>query len=191
MLGVLGVDTRPILAGAGILGLGVGLGAQSLVTDVVSGFFILFENQYLVGDYVQIGEAVGMVEGVSIRLTQVRDGHGKLYIIPNGQIKGVVNYSKGFVNAVVDVRMPTGSDLEGVFRSLAEAGRRLRKEHGNVVLAETHVQGLVDLGTDVMTVRAVTKVQPGTHGAMQSEYRRLLKQVFDQQRLPEKARVAA
>src|SRR5207245_8574877 len=72
MLGVIGVDTRPILAGAGILGLAVGLGAQSLVTDVVSGFFILFENQYLVGDYVQIGDAVGTVEGVSIRMTQVR-----------------------------------------------------------------------------------------------------------------------
>src|SRR5207249_3958992 len=95
MLGVLGLDTRPILAGAGILGLGVGLGAQSLVTDVVSGFFILFENQYLVGDFVEIGEAAGVVEAVGIRVTQVRDSHGKLHIIPNGQIKAVVNFSKG------------------------------------------------------------------------------------------------
>jgi small conductance mechanosensitive channel len=192
MLGMLGVNTAPILAGAGILGLAVGLGAQNLVTDVVSGFFILFENQYLVGDYVQIGDAVGLVEGVSIRLTQVRDGHGKLYIIPNGQIKGVVNYSKGFVNAVVDVRVPTGADLESTFRALAEAGRRLQQAHPKTVLAETHVQGLVELGTDVMTVRAVTKVQPGTHGAMQSEYRRMLKQVLDQQKtLPERPRLAA
>jgi small conductance mechanosensitive channel len=175
MLGVLGLDTRPILAGAGILGLAVGLGAQSLVTDVVSGFFILFENQFLVGDYVQIGDAVGTVEAVSIRLTQVRDGHGKLFIIPNGQIKGVVNYSKGFVNAVVDVRVPAGSDLEDVFQCMVEAGRRLQAEYPDGVLAETEVHGLVDLGTDVMTVRAVTRVQPGTHGAMQSEYRRMLK----------------
>lgn len=175
MLGVLGVDTRPILAGAGILGLAVGLGAQSLVTDVVSGFFILFENQYLVGDYVHIGDAVGTVEAVSIRLTQIRDGHGKLYIIPNGQIKTVVNYSKGFVNAVVDVRVPAGSDLEDIFRRMADAGRYLQEMYPERVLAQTHVQGLVDLGTDVMTVRAVTKVQPGTHGEMQSEYRRLLK----------------
>jgi small-conductance mechanosensitive channel len=180
MLGVLGVDTRPILAGAGILGLAVGLGAQSLVTDVVSGFFILFETQYLVGDYVQIGDATGMVEEVGIRLTQVRDGHGKLHIIPNGQIKGVVNYSKGFVNAVVDVKVPAGTDLENVFRAMAEAGRRLREAHQEV-LADTEIQGLVDLGTSDMTVRAVTKVMPGTHGIMQSEYRRLLKQVFDQE----------
>ncbi len=192
MLGILGVNTAPILAGAGILGLAVGLGAQNLVTDVVSGFFILFENQYLVGDYVQIGDAVGVVEGVSIRLTQVRDGHGKLYIIPNGQIKGVVNYSKGFVNAVVDVKMPAGTDLEYIFRSLAEAGRRLQTTHPKTVLAETHVQGLVELGTDAMTVRAVTKVQPGTHGAMQSEYRRMLKLVLDQQKTaPERTRLAA
>lgn len=191
MLGVLGVDTRPILAGAGILGLAVGLGAQNLVTDVVSGFFILFENQYLVGDYVQIGEAIGTVEGVSVRLTQVRDGHGKLYIIPNGQIKSVVNYSKGFVNAVVDVKVPSGSDLDNVFRNMADAGRRLQQAHREVVLAETHVHGLVDLGTEMMTVRAVTKVQPGAHGQMQSEYRRMLKQVFDQQRQLERPRVAA
>src|SRR5262249_36363405 len=99
MLGVLHIETGPILAGAGILGLAAGLGAQSLITDVVSGFFILFENQYLVGDYVKIGDSAGRVEAVGIRNTQVRDDQGRLHIIPNGQIKGVINYSKGYVNA--------------------------------------------------------------------------------------------
>jgi small conductance mechanosensitive channel len=179
MLDVFHVNTGPILAGAGILGLGVGLGAQSLVTDVVSGFFILFEGQYFVGDYVQIGDATGTVEAVGIRVTQIRDGQGKLYIIPNGQIKAVVNYSKGYVNAVVDVRVPSGTDLEGLFRVMTEAGRRLRQARKEV-LAETQIHGLVELGTSEMTVRAVTKVQPGTHVPMQNEYRRLLKQVFDQ-----------
>lgn len=179
MLEVLGINTLPILTAAGILGLAVGLGAQSLVTDLVSGFFILFEGQYLVGDYVQIGEAAGMVESVGIRLTQVRDLHGKLYLIPNGQIKGVVNYSKGYVNAVVDLKVPAGSDLEGIFRSMTEAGRRLRQTRKEV-LADTEILGLVDLGTSDMTVRAVTRVQPGTHGIMQNEYRRLLKMALDQ-----------
>ena len=123
----------PILAGAGILGLGVGLGAQSLVTDVVSGFFILFETQYLVGDHVQIGDAIGLVEAVSIRVTHVRDARGKLYIIPNGQIKGVINYSKGYINAVVDVKVPTGSDLEATFRRMIEAGRRLKEAHAEIL----------------------------------------------------------
>jgi small conductance mechanosensitive channel len=179
MLGELGFDTKPILAAAGIIGLAVGLGAQNLVSDVVSGFFILFENQYLVGDYVQIGDASGIVEAVGIRVTQIRDGQGKVYIIPNGQIKGVVSYSKGHVNAVVDLKVPTGTEVEGVFRAMAEAGRRLRQAHREV-LADTQIHGLVDLGTSDMTVRAVTKVRPGTHAAMQNEYRRLLKQVLDQ-----------
>jgi small conductance mechanosensitive channel len=179
ILGVLGVDTGPILAGAGILGLAVGLGAQNLVTDLVSGFFILFESQFLVGDYVEIGEARGLVEAVGIRLTQVRDGRGKLYLIPNGQIKGVVNYSKGYVNAVVDVRAASGSDLEMIMRAMTEAGRRLRQTR-HEVLADTLIQGLVELGASEMTVRAVTKVRPGTHEAVENEYRRLLKQVFDQ-----------
>jgi small conductance mechanosensitive channel len=188
MLGVLGVNTTPILAGAGILGLAVGLGAQNLVTDVVSGFFILFEGQFLVGDFVQIGDAAGTVEAVGIRLTQIRDGQGRLYIIPNGQIKAVVNYSKSYVNALVDLRFPSGADLEGIFRSMAEAGRRLRQARKEV-LADTEIQGLVELGTSEMTIRAVTKVHPGTHVAMQNEYRRLLKQVLDQS--PQRAAKAA
>jgi moderate conductance mechanosensitive channel len=179
MLGELGLNTTPILAGAGILGLAVGLGAQSLVTDVVSGFFILFEGQFLVGDFVQIGDAAGTVEAVGIRLTQIRDGQGRLYIIPNGQIKGVVSYSKGYVNAVVDLRFPAGSDLEGIFRAMTDAGRRL-KQARKEVLADTEVQGIVELGTSEMTIRAVTKVHPGTHVSMQNEYRRLLKQTLDQ-----------
>jgi small conductance mechanosensitive channel len=181
MLGVVGIDTTPILAGAGIIGLAAGLGAQSLVTDVVSGFFILFENQYLVGDMVKIGEAEGRVEAVSIRHTQVRDEQGKLYIIPNGQIKSVINYSKGFINAVVDIKVPASHSLEQIARDLAEAGRRLRQARREV-LGETIVQGLVELTPSDMTVRAVTRVQPGKHQLMQSEFRRMLKTVLDERR---------
>lgn len=188
MMGELGMQTTPILAAASILGLAVGLGAQNLVTDLVSGFFILFEGQYLVGDFVHIGEAHGVVEGVGIRLTQIRDGQGKLHIIPNGQIKSVVNFSKGYVNAVVDVKAASGSDLETIFRAMTEAGRRLRQLHQEV-LADTQIQGLVELGAAEMTVRASTKVRPGSHDAMANEYRRLLKQVFDEK--PGVSRVAA
>jgi moderate conductance mechanosensitive channel len=181
MLHALDLDqyATPILAGAGVVGLAVGLGAQSLVTDVVSGFFILFEAQYLVGDFVQIREATGIVEAVGIRVTQIRDSRGKLHLIPNGQIKGVVNYSKGYINAVVDVKLPSGSDLEATFRMMAEAGRRLKEKHAEV-LAETEILGLIELGTSDMTIRAVTKAEPGTHEAMENEYRRLLKIVFDE-----------
>ena len=179
MFGELGGDTSIILAGASFLGLAIGLGAQSLVGDLVSGFFILFENQYLVGDVVQIGDACGRVELIAIRHTQIRDEQGKLYIVPNGQIKSVINYSKGYVNAVVDIKVSTNVSVEQVTRDMAEAGKRLRSLRREV-LADTIVKGLVDLTPGEMTIRAVTKVMPGTHGPMQSEYRRLLKEVFDQ-----------
>lgn len=179
MMGTMGFSTQPILAGAGILGLACGLGAQSLITDVVSGFFILFENQYLVGDIVQICDAQGRVEAVSIRHTQVRDEQGKLYIIPNGQIKSVINFSKGYVNAVVDIKVSTQTPVDQVMHDMAEAGRRLRQSRREV-LAETIVKGLVDLTPSDMIIRAVTRVQPGTHWLMQNEYRRLLKAVFDE-----------
>lgn len=190
MLHVFQIDTTPILASVSVIGLAIGLGAQSLVNDVVSGFFILFESQYLVGDFVQIGDATGVVEAVDIRVTHIRDGQGKVYIIPNGQIKGVVSYSKAFVNAVVDLTVPAGTDLESVFRSMAEAGRQLRQAHREV-LADTHITGLVNLSTTEMTIRAVTKVRPGTHIAMQNDYRRLLKQIMDQKTAAASARPAA
>ena len=190
-LGVLGVNTGPILAGAGLLGLAVGLGAQSLVTDVVSGFFILFEEQYLVGDHVKIGEASGRVEVVGIRHTQVRDAEGRLHIIPNGQIKGVVNASRGYSNAVVELRLPADADLDGVLEAMREAGRRLRRQHRDDVLADTEVQGLADLTPAEMTVRAVTRARPGGHGVVGNEYRRLLREVLEERRVFGPSRRAA
>jgi small-conductance mechanosensitive channel len=190
MLHVLGLDTTPLMAGAGILGLGVGMGAQSLVTDVVSGFFILFENQFLVGDYVNINDAAGTVEEVSIRVTKIRDGQGKLHIIPNGQIKAVISYSKGYVNAVVDVKLPAGGDLEGLIRSMKEAGRRMKAQRREV-LADTEIHGLVEWAGADMTIRAVTRVEPGTHGIIQSEYRRMLKQVLEEKPAAQQPALAA
>ena len=179
MLMVFGFPAEPILAGAGIIGLAVGLGAQSLVTDVVSGLFILFENQFLVGDFVEIGTARGIVEAVEVRHTQIRDEQGKLHIIPNGQIKEVINLSKGFIFAIVDVKVPTGHELEVYLRAMTEAGRQLRQQRSEV-LAETTIQGLVGLTLQETTIRAVTKVQPGSHQQMENEFRRLLKGILDQ-----------
>ena len=179
MLRVFEIDTTPILAGAGVVGLAVGLGAQNFVADVVAGFFILFENQFLVGDLVQIGDAMGKIEAINIRTTHIRDESGKLVIIPNGQIKTVVNFSKGYVNAVVDIKVPTSTNLDQVMRDMAEAGKRLR-ERRREVIGETAIKGLVELTQNDMVIRAVTKVQPGAHLAMQQEYRKILKEVFDE-----------
>jgi small conductance mechanosensitive channel len=190
ILDVIGINTTPFLAVAGFLGLAVGLGAQNLVSDLVSGFFILFENQFLVGDYIRVGDAAGRVEAVGIRVTQIRDEQGKLHIIPNGQIKGIISYSKGYVNAVVDLKVSSGTNLEEIFRAMAEAGRRLRQKHHEVI-ADTQIHGLIELNTSDMTIRAVTKLKPGTHGAMQNEYRRILKEVMDQNNAVNRPAMAA
>ena len=190
MLYIFGFPPGPILAGAGIIGLAVGLGAQSLVTDVVSGLFILFENQYLVGDFVEIGASKGVVEVIAVRHTQIRDDQGKLHIIPNGQIKSVINLSKGFIYAIVDINVPSGHDLEAYLRAMTEAGRQLRKSHPEV-LAETVIQGLVGLTLKETTVRAVTKVKPGSHQKMENEYRRILKGILDHLGDVSKERLAA
>lgn len=177
VLRTLEIDIMPLLAAVSILGLAIGLGAQSLVQDVVSGFFILFEGQYLVGDAVQVGDAQGMVEAVSIRVTHIRDYKGRLFIIPNGQIKTVVSLSKDYVNAVVDLQVSTSADLENIFWAMTEAGQRLRRANTEVLEA-TVISGVVDMGAEKMTVRAITRVEPGSHGRMENEYRRVLKQVL-------------
>lgn len=179
MLKVMGFPTEPILAGAGIIGLAVGLGAQSLVTDVVSGLFILFENQFLVGDYVEIGGARGLVEAVAVRHTQIRDDQGKLHIIPNGQIKSVVNYSKGFLFATVEVKVPAGADVNLYLKAMADVGRHMRRTYAEV-LADTTIQGIIGASLAETTIKAVTKVKPGAHQQLENEYRRLLKGVLEQ-----------
>ena len=126
MLSALGFNPMPFLAGAGILGLVIGFGAQSLIDDVVSGFFILLENMYLVGDTIEVGAARGVVEAIDFRTTKIRDGDGRLHVIRNGAIKPVVNYSKDYTMAVVPVEVAYDVDLRGVFGTLRQAGERLR-----------------------------------------------------------------
>ena len=172
ILDQLGAETQPILAGAGILGLACGLGAQSLITDVVSGLFILFENQYLVGDYVEIGTAKGVVESVAVRHTEIRDEQGKLHLIPNGQIKEVVNYSKGYINAVIDFRLPSGGDLQGLLRAMSVAATSIRARPD--VLADPEIQGIVEMTLAEMTIRATIKVRPGARTAVEAKFRELL-----------------
>lgn len=189
MLETFEINIMPILAGVSIVGLTVGMGAQSMVTDIVSGFFILFEGQYLVGDIVEIGEAGGTVEQVGVRVTHIRDDQGKLHIIPNGQIKKVVSFSKGYVNAVVDLKVSTSADLESIFHAMTEAGARLRRTCTEV-LEPTTIHGLVTLDATQMTLRAVTRVEPGSHDRMENEYRRLLKQTLDAEGQPSLPRAA-
>lgn len=177
MMDVWGQDTKWLLASAGILGLAVGLGAQNLVTDIVSGFFILFEGQFLVGDSVEICGAKGIVEVIAVRHTQVRDEQGHLHIIPNGQIKQVVNHSKGYLNVVMDVQTSLSADVESVLRAMTEAGRTLHNSY-DAVLAVPVVHGVVGKNLSEITIRAVTRVRPGFQATIEQEYRRLVEQAL-------------
>lgn len=178
-LKTVGIDPLPILAGAGVVGLAVGLGAQSLVNDVLSGFFILFENYYLVGDYIRAGDAEGIVEAIDIRTTRVRDGRGQVHILRNGQIDKVVNCSKGYALAVIDVGVAYESNLDEVYQVLEELGRELAETDSDV-LELTQVQGVESFGESEVVLRTVTKVLPGKHKAVERRLRKKIKDRFDE-----------
>jgi small conductance mechanosensitive channel len=178
VLNALGFDVMPFLAGAGILGLVVGFGAQSMINDVVSGFFILFENIYLVGDLIEVGSARGTVEAIEFRTTKIRDGEGRLHIIRNGDMKPVVNYSRDYGVAVVAVDVSYDADLQRVFRALREAGAVLRSRHPDV-LADTVIDGITGFGPSALTIRTSTRVRPGRHEMVAATLRLMLKEAFD------------
>src|SRR5262245_42209294 len=138
VLAALGFNPMPFLAGAGVLGLVIGFGAQSLINDVVSGFFILFENIYLVGDSIEAAGARGVVEAIEFRTTKIRDIGGRLHIVRNGDVKQVINYSKDYTIAIVPVDVSYDADLRSVFSILREAGYRLHRENADV-LADTEI----------------------------------------------------
>ncbi len=178
ILKVFGINPTPILAGAGIAGLAVGLGAQNLIDDMVSGFFILFEEHYLVGDFIQIGDAKGIVESIDLRTTRIRDNAGRHHIIRNGQIIDLVHYSKEYTNAVVEVGVAYESDLNGVFDVIKSTGEELKAEN-EMVLEATQVKGLDNFGESELLIRTVTRVKPGCHLQVERDLRKRIKDAFD------------
>lgn len=178
ILKVFGIDPTPILAGAGIAGLAVGLGAQNLINDMVSGFFILFEEHFLVGDFVRIEEAEGWVESIDLRTTRIRDNAGRHHIIRNGQINDLIHYSKDFTNAVVEVGVAYESDLNKVFDVLKVTGEQLKADN-DMVLEPTSVKGLDNFGESDMLIRTVTRVKPGCHLPVERDLRKRIKDAFD------------
>ncbi len=142
ILSELNVNTSSILAGAGIIGLAVGFGAQNLVRDVVTGFFILFEDQFAVGDYVTIAGVTGTVEDMGLRVTKIREATGELQIISNGEIKQVSNMSRGAMSVLVEVRVAREQDLDRVTAVIEAAVRKVADEHREIVLEEPRVLGV-------------------------------------------------
>ena len=185
ILNIVQVDPTPILAGAGILGIAVGFGAQNFVADLVSGFLILFENYYLVGDYIAAGRleerpVEGIVEAIELRTTRLRHPDGQVQIVRNGEIGSVVNYSKQYIYATVDIPFAQGTHLATVYPIIEQVGQRLKQENPTTVLEETQLEGLETLGKSPILVRTITKVTPGQHLHIQRVLRRRLKDAFDE-----------
>lgn len=169
-----GVNIGPLVAGAGIAGVALGFGAQSLVKDVISGFFLLLEDQFAVGDLISIddGRHLGHVERMTLRITQLRDSEGRAHFIPNGAITKVVVLSKDYSKALVDVEVGYDADLDRVLGLLAEIGQALREDLPELVLEPTDVKGVEAFGKDGCTIRTFTKTAPGRQAEAAREFRK-------------------
>ncbi|GDZ94848.1 MscS mechanosensitive ion channel [Planktothrix agardhii CCAP 1459/11A] len=182
ILYTLDINPTPILAGAGIVGIAVGLGAQTLINDIVSGFFILFENYYLVGDYIEAGKVEGTVEAIELRTTRIRHPNGQLQIIRNGDMGSITNYSKQYIFAVVDVSVPYDSNLAHVYQVIEEVGQQL-KANSTDILELTQIDGVESLSESNLLLRTLTKVKPGKHLQIQRILRKNFMDTLLQERI--------
>jgi moderate conductance mechanosensitive channel len=182
ILGELGIDMAPLLATAGIGAVAIGFGAQSLVKDVISGFFILLENQYRIGDVIQAAGASGLVEAFTLRRTVLRDLEGRVHTIPNGEIKVVSNLSKEWSRAVLDVSISYREDIDRVAELLLEIGRELSAEepHKSAVLEPLQVLGVERLGESCLVLRIMVKTVPMKQWEIGRELRRRIKLRFEE-----------
>ena len=162
VLDLLGINLAPLIAGAGIAGLAIGFGAQSLVKDVIAGLFIVLEDQYGAGDVVSIGDATGTVEDLGLRSTRLRAVDGTVWFVPNGEIRSVGNSSMGWARALVDVLVSHDADLELVKRVVKEEAEALAADQAwsEAVLEPPELWGVQALTADGITVRLVVKTAP-------------------------------
>jgi small-conductance mechanosensitive channel len=162
ILDVLGVALGPVIAGAGILGVAIGFGSQSLVKDFLSGIFMLVEDQYGVGDVIDAGVASGTVEGISLRTTRLRDVEGVVWHVPNGTIARVGNKSQQWSRALLDLTLPASTDIARASAVIKETADELWHDpgFGPLVIDEPEVWGVEDLNPDTVVIRLVVKTLP-------------------------------
>jgi small conductance mechanosensitive channel len=172
-------NITPILTGAGIVGLAVGFGAQSLVKDVISGFFIILEDQYGVGDVVKIGDFTGVVERMTLRATVLRNLEGQVYVVPNGNIQNVTVMTKEWARAVLDVAVPHDADIAKIVSALDRVGKRLAQDWPDRVLEVPTVLGVEKLDDTGLTVRSIVKTPAFKQADVLREWRRRAKEEFD------------
>jgi len=179
VLRVFGIPTESIIATAGIGGLAIGFGAQNLVRDVITGFFILFEDQFSVGDYIETAGLTGFVEEMGLRVTKLRSFSGELHIIPNGEIKKVTNHTRGSIRALVDVDIAYEEDIDRALKTLNEICQQMAREREDIVEGPT-VLGVQELGPSSVVIRIIAKTVPLQQWSVERELRKRIKETFDE-----------
>lgn len=176
-----GVNIGPLVAGAGVAGVALGFGAQSLVKDVISGFFLLMENQFGVGDIIRVNDAhSGAVERMTLRITQLRDYEGKVHFVPNGAMTSVIVLSKEFARAVVDVEVAYHTDPDRAFDLLTLVGDAHHAERPDLVFEPMEIKGIESFNPNGYTIRTVTKTAPGSQWDVAREVRYRILRAFQE-----------
>jgi small conductance mechanosensitive channel len=186
ILAEFGVNLGPILASAGIVGVAVGFGAQNLVRDFLSGMFMLLEDQYGVGDIVDLGEATGTVEAVGLRITTLRDTAGTVWFVRNGEILRVGNKSQGYAVAVVDIPVAHSADIAEAIELIGTISQERvgREDLAGAVIEPVEVLGVERVGPEGVTLRLTVKVAPGKQWLVQRALNASLTDAFDDARVP-------
>lgn len=182
VLGELGINLAPLIAGAGIAGVAIGFGAQNLVKDCVSGLFMLIEDQYGIGDSVDLGVATGSVERITLRTTVLRGQDGTVWHVPNGEIRRVGNRSKLWSVAVLDIVVAYDADLEATRRVVHDVAERVceSEDYAGDVLAAPELLGVESVSTDGVTLRLLVKTNPGMQFRLQRALREAIKLGLDE-----------
>ncbi len=181
ILSELGVAIGPILAGAGIAGVAVGFGAQSLVKDILSGFFMLLENQYRVGDVVSVAGVTGQVESINLRTTVLRDVEGRVYVVPNGTVTVVTNFTRGWSRAVLDVPVAYREDTDRCYAVLREVAAGIERDpvYAPKLAEPFEFPGVERLEDSAVVLRMMARTKPAEQWAVLRELRRRVKKAFD------------
>jgi small-conductance mechanosensitive channel len=172
ILGELGISITPILATAGVAGIAIGFGAQSLIKDYFTGFFLLIEDQLRQGDVVEIAGKAGEVEEVTLRYVRLRDGDGYVHFVPNGEIKVVVNRTRTHAFANIDVGVPDDADFEAVFKAMRDVGAALRGDpkFGPLILGEVEILGVERWELWGLMLRCRMRVLPHERDTVRREF---------------------
>jgi moderate conductance mechanosensitive channel len=175
------IDIAPLLAGAGILGLAVSFGSQSLVKDVISGFFILMENQFAIGDVIEVAGLSGGVEKMTLRVVMLRDIHGVLHIIPNGQITTVSNRTRGWSRAVLDIGVAYETNVDHAIATLTDEAKRFGDDPLWQLRLDgaPEVVGVQSLADSAVNIRVMMRTQPGSQWEVGREFLRRAKNRLD------------